>query len=118
MQALVKTPPVDSGPHILVVFCLEGKYESVLEFLRANDCQVEERDSIPYNFVFPNRTPGTIMRGLRYRDSLTQDALAKFVDIPHRHISEMENGKRPIGKQNARKLAAAFNTDARMFLFA
>lgn len=117
MQALVKTPPVGSGPHILVVFCPEGKYESVLEFLRANDCQVEERDSIPYNFVFPNRTPGTIMRGLRYRDSLTQDALAKLAGISRRHISEMENGKRPIGKQETRKLAAAFNTDPRMFLF-
>lgn len=30
----------------------------------------------------------------------------------------MENGKRPIGRQTARKLAEALNTDPRMFLSA
>lgn len=73
---------------------------------------------IPDEVVYPDTTPGIVIRGLRCRDGLTQQALAKLAGIPQRHISEMENGKRPIGKQNAHKLAAAFNTDPRMFLFA
>lgn len=36
--------------------------------------------------------------------------------IPQRHISEMENGKRPVGKTNAKKLAEALNVDYRLFL--
>jgi plasmid maintenance system antidote protein VapI len=36
--------------------------------------------------------------------------------IPRRHISHMGNGRRPIGKENARKLALALNADYRMFL--
>jgi hypothetical protein len=36
--------------------------------------------------------------------------------IPQRHISEMENSKRTVGKENARKLAEALNADYRAFL--
>lgn len=36
--------------------------------------------------------------------------------IPRNNLSEMENGKRPIGRQMARKPANALNTDPRMFL--
>jgi len=46
---------------------------------------------------------------------LTQRQLAEKSGIPQRHISEMENGKRSIGKENARRLAAALNADYRAF---
>jgi plasmid maintenance system antidote protein VapI len=36
--------------------------------------------------------------------------------IHRRHLSEMENAKRPIGKENAKKLAKALNCDYRMML--
>jgi len=36
--------------------------------------------------------------------------------IPRRHISEMEHGKRPIGKETARRLAKALKCDYRVFL--
>ncbi|WP_305047307.1 helix-turn-helix transcriptional regulator [Geobacter sp. OR-1] len=42
--------------------------------------------------------------------------MAELTSIPQRHISEMENGKRPIGKETAKKLAKALNTDYRVFL--
>ena len=77
-----------------------------------------EEGGVTFAVSYPATTPGTVIRGLRCRDGLTQQALAKLAGIPQRHISEMENGKRPIGKQNAHKLATAFNTDPRMFLFA
>lgn len=54
----------------------------------------EEKCGIP-DVPYPATTPGTVIRGLRGRDGLTQQALAKLAGIPHRHISEMENGKRP-----------------------
>ncbi|MDR3632006.1 MAG: helix-turn-helix transcriptional regulator [Desulfocapsaceae bacterium] len=36
--------------------------------------------------------------------------------IPQRHVSEMENGKRPIGKETAKRLSKALHTDYRVFL--
>ncbi len=60
--------------------------------------------------------PETFLAGARHREGLTQRQLAEKTSIPQRHISEMENGKRPIGKEIARRLAAALNTDYRAFL--
>jgi ribosome-binding protein aMBF1 (putative translation factor) len=59
---------------------------------------------------------GASIRGGRAKEGLTQQQLADLTGIPQRHISEMENGKRPIGKETARKLAKALNVDYRVFL--
>ena len=77
-------------------------------------------DSLPATELFPElltNPQGTYLRGIRYREDLTQIQLSESTGIPRRHISEMESGKRPIGKENAKKLAAALNvSDYRMFL--
>lgn len=54
-------------------------------------------------------SPAAILRGLRYREAITQAELSRRTGISQRHISEMENNRRPIGKQNARKLVEALN---------
>lgn len=56
------------------------------------------------------------LRGYRYRENLTQTELAELSGIPQRHLSETENGKRPMGKERARRLAKVLNTDYRVFL--
>ena len=60
--------------------------------------------------------PGTYLAGARHRECLTQRQLAEQSGIPQRPVSEMENGKRAIGKENAKRLAAALHTDYRVFL--
>ena len=64
---------------------------------------VDASDSIPWRDVFPEYPdedlPGVCLRGSRYKEGLTQKQLAGLVGIPQRHISEMENGKPPIGKE-------------------
>jgi ribosome-binding protein aMBF1 (putative translation factor) len=59
---------------------------------------------------------GASIRGGRAKEGLTQRQLAELTGIPQRHISEMENGKRPIGKETARKLAKVLKVDYRVFL--
>jgi len=77
-------------------------------------------DSIPAEEVSPElltNPHGTYLKGIRYREDLTQVQLSELTEIPRRHISEMESGRRPIGKETAKKLAAALNvSDYRMFL--
>jgi transcriptional regulator with XRE-family HTH domain len=46
----------------------------------------------------------------------TEKQVAELTGIAQHHISEMENGKRPIGKETAKKLAKALNIDYRVFL--
>jgi plasmid maintenance system antidote protein VapI len=42
--------------------------------------------------------------------------LAELTGIPQRHISEMENGKRVIGKELAKRLGKALKADYKVFL--
>lgn len=122
MQPHTKKRPIEDA-HLLVVACPGANMASVMDFLKNNGCDVNDTTSdendepVPVEIVSPNRTPGTILRGYRYRDGLTQAELSGLVGIPRHHISEMENNKRPIGKQTARKLANVFKTDPRMFIW-
>lgn len=59
---------------------------------------------------------GVSIRGGRGKEGLTQKQLAALTGIAQHHISEMENGKRVIGKETAKKLAKALNLDYRVFL--
>jgi transcriptional regulator with XRE-family HTH domain len=64
--------------------------------------------SVPWRKAYPEYSdedlPGVCLRGSRYRKGLTQKQLADMTGIPQRHISEMENGKRTIGKEMASRL--------------
>ena len=76
-------------------------------------------DSIPAEEISPDlasNPQGVYLKGIRYRQELTQVQLAEITGIPRRHISEMENGKRAIGKATAHKLADVLHADYRIFL--
>lgn len=66
--------------------------------------------------VFPDSHPGAILRGFRLREELTQKQLAELAKLKPHHISEMENGKRPIGKDVAKRLGEALNANFKVFL--
>ncbi|MGQ9687932.1 MAG: helix-turn-helix domain-containing protein [Desulfobaccales bacterium] len=60
--------------------------------------------------AFPDMQLGDILRGARQREGLTQAHLAALIGAKPSHISEMEKGKRPIGKDMAKRLAQALHT--------
>jgi transcriptional regulator with XRE-family HTH domain len=66
--------------------------------------------------VLPDFHTGNALRGLRSREGLTQKQLAEMIEAKPINISEMENGKRPIGKGMAKRLAKALRTDYKIFL--
>jgi hypothetical protein len=59
---------------------------------------------------------GQALAGARGKEGLSQRQLAALAGIPQRHISEMEHGKRPIGKAHAKLLGKALNVDYRVLL--
>ena len=80
----------------------------------------EARETVPWRACFPamsdDAVPGVALTGARHKEGLTQVQLAGLTGIPQRHISEMEHGKRPIGKDLAKKLAEALQIDYRILL--
>ena len=78
-----------------------------------------DNDSIPWNQAFgefEENKAGISLAGARHKEGLTQIKLSSLTGIPQRHISEMERGKRPIGKKNAKLFSKVLNIDYRMFL--
>lgn len=77
--------------------------------------------SLPWREAFKDELKkygeaGLMLKGSRHKAELTQKELADAIGVSQNHISEMENGKRPIGKVMALRLAKFFKTDYRKFL--
>jgi DNA-binding XRE family transcriptional regulator len=66
--------------------------------------------------VFPEASPGMMLRGLRGKLELTQIQFAKRIGVSQHHVSEMENSKRTIGIDMAKRIAAEFNVPYKLFL--
>lgn len=81
---------------------------------------VDASGLVPWREAFPEYSeeglPGVSLRGSRYKEGLTQKQLADMIGVPQRHISMMENGKRPIGKEMAKRLGKALNISYKVFL--
>jgi DNA-binding XRE family transcriptional regulator len=102
----------------LCIRVLVQDVDKILELLNsAGHCvDVSERGLLTANEVFPDSHPGKVLRGLRVREGLTQAQLSEKTGLNTRHISEMENDKRPIGKAMAKRLGKVLNAEYRMFL--
>lgn len=93
---------------------LAARVESLIaEAVRAD---AEDRTRTPAEAVLGPRDPARHLRGARYRENLTQRELAAKIGAKPQHVSEMERGKRPIGKDMAKRLGEALNVDYRAFL--
>jgi ribosome-binding protein aMBF1 (putative translation factor) len=97
------------------------KWPQVRQSLRTMKVKVEEEDEfIPWRKAFPELKdedmPGLHLQAARHYCGLTQMALSQKTGIPQRHLSEMEHGKRAIGKKRAKVLAQVLKTDYRFFL--
>ena len=124
MQVLTKKPPTEKQVEVRFRGSLAAviKLRRLAQGLKVKDVTewaLEEKDLYPIEELSPEMTwnrGGICLRGGRGKEGLTQKQLAERTGIAQHHISEMENGKRPIGKDTAKKLAAALDMDYRVFL--
>ena len=81
---------------------------------------VDEDQFVAVSELFPETSrqnkPGRILAGARGKEGLTQKQLAEKCAIPQGHISEMEQGRRPIGLRSAKALGSALNIGYKVFL--
>lgn len=116
MRAHTKKHPTDD----FVTVTLRVPRSKVPQLRRYAD-SLESAEERTYSVaeVFPEytgREREVALRAYRNREGLTQKQLTELTGIPQHHISEMENGKRSIGKERAKKLAAALHCDYRQLL--
>jgi predicted transcriptional regulator len=85
----------------------------------AESLEHDEARSYSVAEVFPEyigKGQELALRAYRLREGLTQKQLAERTGISQHHISELETGKRTIGKERAKKLAEALHCDYRQLL--
>jgi ribosome-binding protein aMBF1 (putative translation factor) len=90
---------------------------AILELVR--EYQVEE--NVPADEVLREvhekyGKTGSVIRGLRAREDMKQIELARKLRVTQGDLLKMENGKRPVGKEMARRLGRVFSTDYRAFI--
>lgn len=88
----------------------------VLELAALGADQKEEGRTYSVEEVMGPITPGRRLRGLRYREDMTQAQLAKKLGIGQNFLSNLENDKKPISRKMADKLAEFFDVSYKMFL--
>lgn len=59
---------------------------------------------------------GALLKGLRLREGLSQVEFSKKIDVTQANLSNMENGRRPIGKIIAKRIEKNFGANYRYFL--
>ncbi len=91
--------------------------KEVMNFIstRTKEKSIPASDALP-ELADDSLRPATMLRGARYKAGWTQKDLATALDMKQHHVSEMENGKRPIGKAMAKRLAEVFECDYRIFV--
>ena len=81
---------------------------------------VDVSESMPWRDAFPEfkdeYPPSIALRGARKKEGMSQKELSKITGIPQSNISEMENGKRTIGKELAKRLSKVLHVSYRVFL--
>ena len=112
VEILLRGIPSDKGELV------KETIEKILDLAGMSFRKMGEDDAGLYSIeeVFSDFHEGHALRGLRSREGLTQKQLAEMIGVKPSHISEMENGKRTIGKEMAKRLAKALETEYKIFL--
>lgn len=73
-------------------------------------------DDVFGSLINETSEPAVLLRGLRHKEGLSQVEFAKLIHVTQANLSAMENGKRIIGKELAKRIAKQFGVNYRLFL--
>ena len=122
MQAVVKTPHIEINikgdiPEKIITL-LKKEYGKKVHLTKDEDDEfVNITETDWYKKIHAEKTPGDNMKIYRKIHKITQEKLGEILGgIPKQHVSNMENGSRPISKITAKKLAKIFNVSIERFI--
>ena len=122
MLAVVKTPRtsirIKGKISNKLMEVLVSEYGKDVQLTRDPDDELEDVFQTDwYKNIKKTMTPGTYMKIYRENRKMTQTELGKILGgLPRQHVSNMENGVRPISKKIAMKLAKAFDVSVEKFI--
>lgn len=122
MQAVVKTPHIEIKikgdiPQKIITL-LKEEYGRKVKFTNDEDDEyVNIVETDWYKKIKAEKSPADNMKIYRKLHKMTQEELGeKLGGIPKQHVSNMENGIRPISKATAKRLAKIFDISVDRFI--
>jgi DNA-binding XRE family transcriptional regulator len=119
MQALVKTPLIE----ITAKGEIPKKVLAALKKEFGNDLEINDDDELVditttdwYKEMQEKRTPGSALKAYRSNRGFSQGSLASELGITPANVSDMENGRRGISKEMAKKLSKVLKAPVERFL--
>ena len=101
-----------------LVKVLRARYDIII-LADNSDVRPEEDDEEAVDILktdyWKTVTPGSLLAGTRLKHELTQQRLAMMAGMSHATISAYENGKRPLSRRSAVRLAKAMGEDPDVF---
>lgn len=130
MSAHMREHPIDSNESLYVILKKPNAKEIsyAIPFSRLKEVETflknqSEGDDLPVAWeilakerIEKYKKSGLVLRGMRYRENLSQKKLAEKSGVTQNEISNIENGKRTVGKKIAKQLADVLNFDYRLLL--
>jgi DNA-binding XRE family transcriptional regulator len=122
MLAVVKTPLTKIRikgriPNKLIYVLVQEYGKNVHITPDSEDEKLDVFQTDWYKKIKKKLTPGTYIKVFRQNNNMTQAELGKALGgLPRQHISNMENGSRPISKRIALKLAKLFDVSVEKFI--
>ena len=128
MSARTRKHPTKAGDPSRFLYFKEGKkaYAIPVEVVERYEVKVKETvwktGYIAADDLFEELDAGSggkaasLLKGVRARESLSQIEFAEAIGVSQANLSKMENGRRPIGKIVAKRIAAKFSVNYRYFL--
>jgi DNA-binding XRE family transcriptional regulator len=122
MLAVVKTPLTKIRikgriPNKLIEVLVQEYGKNVQITPDSEDEKLDVFQTDWYKKIKKKLTPGTYIKIFRQNKNMTQAELGKALGgLPRQHISNMENGSRPISKRIALKLAKLFDVSVDKFI--
>lgn len=81
-----------------------------------SDSDVVSVDEVFGDIIAKYGESAVLLKGLRHREGLSQTEFAKIIGVTQTNLSAMENKRRAIGKEVAKRIAEKFGVDYRLFL--
>lgn len=94
---------------------LQRKLEDFLKE-QSEDDELVKWEALAKERIEKYKKAGLVLRGMRYREGLSQIQLAEKSGVTQNEISNIENGKRTVGRKIAEKLTKVLHFDYRMLL--
>lgn len=113
---VVITTPTTKKMSYQISFSHINELEALLKKYSEDDDVPIAWDVLAKERIEKHKKAGLVLRGMRYRENLSQRQLAQKSHVSQNEISKIENGKRSVGEKVARKLASALNMDYRLLI--